>query len=383
MKKIIITGVTGQDGSLMADFLLENTEHVIIAGIRRLSVTNHQNIDHLKDNPRFKLIDLDITDSNNVEEVVRTEQPDYFINFAANSFVGNSWIMPVNHMNTNCMAVLYQLEAIRKFAPQCRYYNAGSSEEFGDVVEIPQTEKHPLRPRSPYGASKAAARHLVKVYRDSYDMYAIQGWLFNHEGIRRGEEFVTRKITKNVARIKFALENNLEFEPLELGNLDSRRDWSDAEDFVEGIWLMLNQEKCNKNFPIIIANLTKEQEMLHNYSKNIKEYVLSSNETHTIKEFVELSFAHAGIPAIWIGEKLDTLYVLSDKYSSFSEFGNKKLVKINEKFYRPAEVDILYGDSSIARKELNWVPKTNFKNLVEKMVDNDIKLYYKQHNASS
>jgi GDPmannose 4,6-dehydratase len=358
MKKIIITGVTGQDGSFMADFLLKNTEHTIIAGIRRLSVINHDNINHLKDNPRFKLIDLDITDSNNIEQVIRAEQPDYFINFAANSFVGNSWTMPANHMNTNCMSVLYQLEAIRKFAPQCRYYNAGSSEEFGDVVEIPQTEKHPLRPRSPYGASKAAARHLVKVYRDSYDMYAIQGWLFNHEGTRRGEEFVTRKITKNVARIKFALENNLEFEPLELGNLDSHRDWSDAEDFVAAVWLMLNQDKP-------------------------KEYVLSSNETHTIKEFVQLAFAHAGIPAIWIGEKLDTLYVLSDKYSSFSEFGNKKLVKINEKFYRPAEVDILYGDSSIARKELNWIPKTTFKNLVNKMVDNDIKLYYKQHNASS
>jgi len=281
------------------------------------------------------------------------------------------------------MAVLYQLEAIRKFAPQCRYYNAGSSEEFGDVVEIPQTEKHPLRPRSPYGASKAAARHLVKVYRDSYDMYAIQGWLFNHEGIRRGEEFVTRKITKNVARIKFALENNLEFEPLELGNLDSRRDWSDAEDFVEGIWLMLNQEKCNKNFPIIIANLTKEQEMLHNYSKNIKEYVLSSNETHTIKEFVELAFKAAGIDGIWVGEKLNEMYQLPNHLADFIDLTKVLLVKVNPNFYRPAEVDILYGDSSIARKELNWSPKTNFKGLVEKMVDNDIKLYYKQHNASS
>jgi len=383
MKKIIITGVTGQDGSFMADFILKNTEHTVIAGARRLSVTNHKNIEHLKNNPRFKLIDLDITDSNNVEEVIRLEQPDYFINFAANSFVGNSWTMPVNHMNTNCMAVLYQLEAIRKFAPQCRYYNAGSSEEFGDVVEIPQTEKHPLRPRSPYGASKAAARHLVKVYRDSYDMYAIQGWLFNHEGIRRGEEFVTRKITKNVARIKFALENNLEFEPLELGNLDSRRDWSDAEDFVEGIWLMLNQEKCNKNFPIIIANLTKEQEMLHNYSKNIKEYVLSSNETHTIKEFVELAFKAAGIDGIWVGEKLNEMYQLPNHLADFIDLTKVLLVKVNVNFYRPAEVDILYGDSSIARKELNWSPKTNFKGLVEKMVDNDIKLYYKQHNASS
>lgn len=347
MKKIIITGVTGQDGSFMADFLLKNTEHAIIAGVRRLSVTNHQNIDHLKDNPRFKLIDLDITDSNNVEEVIRTEKPDYFINFAANSFVGNSWTMPVNHMNTNCMAVLYQLEAIRKFAPQCRYYNAGSSEEFGDVAYSPQDENHPLRPRSPYGASKASARHLVKVYRDSYNLYAIQGWLFNHEGTRRGEEFVTRKITKNAARIAQAIKNKEKFEPLELGNLDAKRDWSDAEDFIEGVWLMLNQDSP-------------------------KEYVLSSDETHTIREFVELAFKAAGIDGIWAGEKLNEMYQLPNYLSDFSELHNTQLVKINPKFYRPAEVELLLGDSSKAREELGWIPKSTFADLVKKMVKNDI-----------
>ena len=357
MKKIIITGVTGQDGSLMADFLLENTEHTIIAGVRRLSVINHVNIDHLKDNPRFKLIDLDITDSNNVEEVVRTEKPDYFINFAANSFVGNSWTMPVNHMNTNCMAVLYQLEAIRKFAPQCRYYNAGSSEEFGDVAYSPQDESHPLRPRSPYGASKASARHLVKVYRDSYNLFAIQGWLFNHEGIRRGEEFVTRKITKNIARIAQAIKNKENFEPLELGNLETKRDWSDAEDFIEGVWLMLNQ-----NNPI--------------------EYVLSSNETHTIKEFVELAFKEVGIDGIWVGEKLNEMYQLPNYLADFTDLTKTLLVKVNFNFYRPAEVELLLGDSTKARKELGWEPKTDFKGLVKKMVANDIKLCYKQHNAS-
>jgi GDPmannose 4,6-dehydratase len=347
MKKVIITGVTGQDGSFMADFLLRKTDHFIIAGVRRLSVNNHKNIEHLINNPRIKLIDLDITDQSNVDKVIQDEKPDYFINFAANSFVGNSWTMPVNHMQTNCMAVLYQLEAIRKYAPNCRYYNAGSSEEFGDIVTAPQDESHQLRPRSPYGAAKASARHLVKVYRDSYNLYAIQGWLFNHEGTRRGEEFVTRKITKNVARIKHAIENKLTFEPLKLGNLDAKRDWSDAEDFVEGVWLMLNQDKP-------------------------KEYVLSSNETHTIKEFVELAFKAAGIDGIWIGENLESLYLLPNYLTDFGDITQLKLVEIDEKFYRPAEVDLLLGDSTKARQELGWQPKTSFKELVDKMVNHDI-----------
>lgn len=347
MKKVLITGITGQDGSFMVDFLLKETCHTIIAGVRRLSVKNHKNIQHLIDNPRFKLIDLDITDQSNVDKVIQEENPDYFINFAANSFVGNSWTMPVNHMQTNCMAVLYQLEAIRRFAPNCKYYNAGSSEEFGDVVVAPQTEEHPLRPRSPYGASKASARHLVKVYRESYGLYAIQGWLFNHEGTRRGEEFVTRKITKNVARIKHAIENQISFEPLKLGNLDAQRDWSDAEDFVEGVWLMLNQEEP-------------------------KEYVLSSNETHTIKEFVELAFKAAGIDGIWMGEKLDALYLLPNYLSDFAGVPQLKLVQIDEKFYRPAEVDLLLGDSTKAREELGWKPKSSFKQLVDKMIFHDI-----------
>jgi GDPmannose 4,6-dehydratase len=339
MKKVIITGVTGQDGSFMADYLLKNTDHTIIAGARRLSVTNHKNIEHLKNNPRFKLIDLDVTDPQNIEDVIRKEQPDYFINFAANSFVGNSWTMPVNHMNTNCMAVLFQLEAIRKFVPHCRYYNAGSSEEFGDVVTAPQSEEHPLRPRSPYGAAKAAARHLVKVYRDSYEIYAVQGWLFNHEGTRRGEEFVTRKITKAVARIKKAIDREEAYNLLELGNLNARRDWSDAEDFIDGVWRMLNQQEP-------------------------REYVLSSNETHTIREFVELAFEAAGIHGEWKGSGINEIFQQKET--------GRVLMVINEKFYRPAEVELLLGDSTKARQELGWKPKTSFKNLVDKMVSSDI-----------
>ena len=340
MKKIIITGVTGQDGSFMADYLLKNTEHAIVAGVRRLSVKNHGNINHLVDNPRFKLIDLDVADQANTEAVIEEEKPDYFINFAANSFVGVSWKMPVNHMETNAMAVLYQLEAIRKHRPNCRYYNAGSSEEFGDVLHSPQSELHPLRPRSPYGVSKASARHMVKAWRDSYNLYAIQGWLFNHEGTRRGEEFVTRKITKNVARIKYEYILN-DFKPLELGNVDAKRDWSDAEDFVEGIWLMLNQEEP-------------------------KEYVLSSNETHTIREFVEEAFNFAGFGSEkcrWEGRGVDEKYY----------HGDKVLVQINPEFYRPAEVDLLLGDSSLARRELNWNPQTDFLELVRKMVAHDLR----------
>jgi GDPmannose 4,6-dehydratase len=347
-KKIILTGCTGQDGSFMADYLLENTDYFIIAGVRRLSVPNHQNIDHILTHPRFKLIDLDITDSQNVEEVIRVEQPDYFINFAANSFVGKSWSMPINHMETNCMAVLYQLEAIRKFAPKCRYYNAGSSEEFGDIVYFPQDEYHPLRPRSPYGAAKASARHLVKVYRDSYNLYAIQGWLFNHESERRGEEFVTRKITKGVARIKHAIENRIPFDPLKLGTLESKRDWSYCPDDIDGVWKMLNQESP-------------------------QEYVLSSDETHTIKEFVELAFAEAGITGTWVGEKLDTLYLLPNADAEYCDFASIKLVEIDQAFYRPAEVDLLLGSSEKARQELNWKPKTSFRELVKKMVDSDVK----------
>lgn len=372
MKKIIITGVTGQDGSFMADYLLKNTEHTIVAGVRRLSVKNHNNISHLANNPRFKLIDLDVTDQTNTEIVIAEEEPDYFINLAANSFVGVSWKQPVNHMMTNAMSVMYQLEAIRKYCPDCRYYNAGSSEEFGDVVSTPQDECHPIRPRSPYGVSKASARHIVKVWRESYNLYALQGWLFNHEGTRRGEEFVTRKITKNVARIKKAHDNQEIFQPLELGNLDAKRDWSDAEDFMDGIWRMMNQEQYDKELKEKFHardGITAPFEIRKDItwlSENVSEYVLSSNETHTIREFVEEAFHVAGFSkdaCCWEGEGLDEKYF----------FDGYPLVVINPEFFRPAEVELLLGDSTQAREDLGWKPKTNFKDLVKKMVENDIK----------
>jgi GDPmannose 4,6-dehydratase len=345
-KTIIVTGVTGQDGSLMVDFLIKNTDYIIFGGVRRLSVYNHQNIKHIKSN-RFHLINFDLTDSHAIARTIEKLQPDYFINFAAQSFVASSWDFSRQTWQTNSTAVLDILEAIRLYKPSCRLYQAGSSEEFGNTEYAPQDEKHPLKPRSPYGASKAASRQLVKVYRESYGIYAIQGWLFNHEGIRRGEEFVTRKITKNVARIHNAIKNKEDFEPLELGNIEAKRDWSDAEDFIEGVWMMLNQEKYNPN-----------------YKGEPKEYIFSSNETHTIKEFAEKAFAHAGIIGEWVGENEHEIFLSKDK---------KILIQINPSFYRPAEVDVLLGNSNKAREELNWKPKTSFNDLVKKMVENDIK----------
>jgi len=347
-KTVVITGVTGQDGSHMVDFLLKNTDYVIFGGVRRLSVYNHENIRHINSD-RFHLINFDLTDAHAIARTIEKLQPDYFINFAAQSFVASSWDFARQTWATNSTSVLDILEGIRLYKPSCRLYQAGSSEEFGNVLYAPQDEKHPLRPRSPYGASKAASRQLIKVYRDSYNLYAIQGWLFNHEGTRRGEEFVTRKITKNIARINYAIKNNQEFAPLELGNIEAKRDWSDAEDFVEGVWMMLNQDKHNKNYDGIP-----------------KEYVFSSNETHTIKEFVEKAFKSAGIEGEWIGEGEHIMYISSDK---------KTLVQINPKFYRPAEVDLLLGDSTKARKELNWLPKISFDKLIEKMVKSDIENY--------
>jgi GDPmannose 4,6-dehydratase len=347
-KVIVITGVTGQDGSHMADFLLKNTDYLIFGGVRRLSVYNHENIKHIKSD-RFYLINFDLTDSHAISRTVEKLKPDYFINFAAQSFVASSWDFARQTWATNSTAVLDILEAIRLYKPSCRLYQAGSSEEFGNVEYTPQDENHPLKPRSPYGASKAASRQLVKVYRDSYNIYAIQGWLFNHEGIRRGEEFVTRKITKNVARIYNAIKNKKDFEPLELGNIDAKRDWSDAEDFVEGVWRMLNQDIYNKEYKGIP-----------------KEYVFSSDETHTIREFVEKAFNVINLKGKWLGENENSLYISEN---------DKVLVKINQKFYRPAEVELLLGDSKKARKELGWTPKISFDKLVEKMVKSDIEKY--------
>jgi GDPmannose 4,6-dehydratase len=346
-KVVFITGVTGQDGSHLVDYLLETTNYFIIGGARRLSTKNHENIAHIK-NDRFKLVNFDLSDVHSINKIVQELKPDYFVNLAAQTFVGSSWDFPAQTWECNTTAVIHILEAIRQHKPSCRFYNAGSSEEYGNVEYSPQDEKHPSKPRSPYGASKSAARQLVKVYRESYNLYAVQGLLFNHEGVRRGEEFVTRKVTKGVARIKKAILEGKSFEPIELGNVKARRDWSDAEDFVRGIWLMLNQNHPN-------------------------EYVLSSNETHTIAEFVWHAFKSADIEGGWHGEAESAEFSITTKDALKYDPVTSVLVKINPKFYRPAEVDLLLGDSTKARNELKWEPKTSFEQLVQKMVVNDLK----------
>jgi GDPmannose 4,6-dehydratase len=345
--KILVTGVLGQDGANMVEYLLEKTQAEIFGVIRRSSNPNFVNCKNFVSDKRFKFIYGDLSDGVSIDNIVKEVQPDYFINFAAQSFVGCSWEMPLQTFDTNATGVARCLEAIRKHKAKCRFYSAGSSEEFGDVVQTPQTIEHPLRPRSPYGASKAAARHIVKVYRESYNLYAVHGILFNHEGTKRGEEFVTRKITKGVARIKKAIESKNSFAPIELGNLDAKRDWSDSEDFVDGVWKMLNQETP-------------------------KDYVLSSNETHSIREFVELAFKFAGIDGVWHGHGLSEEFSATTEYVNKNSLASSTLIKINPKFYRPAEVDLLLGDSTPAREELKWSPKVSFVELVEKMVLNDL-----------
>lgn len=347
MKNILITGVTGQDGSYMVDFLLGNPNHQIFGMVRRSSKPDYSNLVQALTNPRFSLVTGDLSDANSLENLIREIQPDYCINFASQSFVGDSWKIPEQTFDVTATGVLRLLESIRKHAPHCRFYSAGSSEEMGDVVTVPQTLSHPIRPRSPYGAAKAAARHVTKVYRESYRLYALHSILYNHESERRGIEFVTRKISMGVARIYKAIQEGKSFTPIELGNLDSKRDWSHAKDFVRGVWMMLNQDSP-------------------------KEYILSSNETHSIREFVEKAFATVGVNGVWHGQGTSEEFGFTPQQAEELNVVSARLVTINPKFYRPAEVDLLWGDSTPAREELGWKPEISFDNLVKGMVLSDI-----------
>ena len=353
---IIVTGVTGQDGSHMVDYLLENTDYHIVGATRRLSVPNHLNIEHI-DSERFETVYFDLTDNESIQNAVEKYQPKYFINFAAQSFVAASWEIPVSTWNANATGVLHILEAIRKFSPETRFYNAGTSEEFGDVLYSPQNEEHPLRPRSPYGAAKAGARHLVKVYRDSYDIYAVQGWLFNHEGTRRGEEFVTRKISKGVAKIQEALRWLKPIQPISLGNLDAKRDWSDAEDFMDAVWRMLHQDEYRNDWK---------------NNGSIRDYVVASGETHKIRDFVEQAFVAADLEGSWVNDTDDPIN------ETFRDEDGEILLKIDPKFFRPAEVELLLGSPEKIKNDLGWKPKSTFQSLVKKMVDRDIFLLESQ-----
>lgn len=332
-KSALITGITGQDGSYLAELLLEKG-YEVYGIIRRKSVVDYGNVEHIKD--KIKFIYADMTDLISLINAMKISQADEVYNLAAQSFVATSWEQPLATAEIDAVGVTNMLEAIRNTKPECRFYQASTSEMFGLVQEIPQRETTPFYPRSPYGVAKLYGHWITKNYRESYDMYACSGILFNHESERRGKEFVTRKITDAVARIKQGVQDYLE-----LGNMDSKRDWGHSKDYVMAMWLMLQQEKAD-------------------------DYVIATNETRTVREFVEKSFSHVGIDIVWQGKGVNETGI--DKAT------NKVVVKINPKFFRPAEVDILLGNPEKAEKELNWKREISFEELVERMVKNDMEL---------
>ncbi|MGD6818498.1 GDP-mannose 4,6-dehydratase [Metabacillus sp. 113a] len=314
MKRALITGITGQDGSYLAELLLKKGYKVF--GLKRRTATpNFQNISHLIDD--IELIPGDLLDLASLIHAVDISNPDEVYHLAAQSFVGDSWTQPLYTGQVTALGVTNMLEAVRTVKPDARFYQASSSEMFGRVLETPQTEKTPFYPRSPYGVSKLYGHWITVNYRESYGMYTCSGILFNHESPRRGLEFVTRKITDAAANIKLGRQKELR-----LGNLEAKRDWGYAGDYVKAMWLMLQQEKP-------------------------EDFVIATGETHTVKEFVEIAFEHAGLN--WKD------YVIQD-----------------EKFMRPAEVDLLLGSPEKAKKQLQWSPEVSFNELVKMMVDHDI-----------
>lgn len=337
MKRALITGITGQDGSYLTELLLEKG-YEVYGIMRRKSVVDYGNVDHLKDKIHF--IYADMTDVVSLMNAMRISQADEVYNLAAQSFVATSWEQPLATGDINALGVTNMLEAIRNVKPDARFYQASTSEMFGLVQEMPQTEKTPFYPRSPYSVAKLYGHWITKNYRESYNMYACSGILFNHESERRGLEFVTRKITDAVARIKQGVQ-----EYVELGNMDAKRDWGHSKDYVKAMWLMLQQDKAD-------------------------DYVIATNETRTVREFVETAFAHVGVEVEWKGTGVDEIGV--DKATG------KTVVKINPKFFRPAEVDVLLGNPAKAEKELGWKREISFSELVKRMVDNDMELVAKE-----
>ena len=333
MKNALITGITGQDGSYLAELLLEKGYNVY--GImRRKSVVDYGNVEHIKDKIQF--IYADMTDVISLINAMRISQADEVYNLAAQSFVATSWEQPIATADIDALGVTNMLEAIRTVKPSAHFYQASTSEMFGLVQEMPQTEKTPFYPRSPYGVAKLYGHWITKNYRESYNLFACSGILFNHESERRGKEFVTRKITDAVARIKQGVQ-----EFMELGNMDSKRDWGHSKDYVRAMWLMLQQDTPD-------------------------DFVIATNETRTVREFVETAFTHVGIEVAWQGEGVDEIGV--DKSTG------KTIVMINKKFFRPAEVDVLLGNPAKADTVLGWNREIPFAELVARMVDNDMAL---------
>ena len=312
----LITGITGQDGSYLAEFLLEQG-YVVVGMVRRSSTINFHRIAHIQD--RITLVQGDLLDQVSLIHILEEHRPDEVYNLAAQSFVQTSWSQPVFTGEATALGVTRMLDAIRIVNPKTRFYQASSSEMFGKVVEVPQSESTPFYPRSPYGVAKVYGHWITVNYRESYDLHAVSGILFNHESPRRGVEFVTRKISHGVARIKLGMDNELR-----LGNLDSRRDWGYAGDYVRAMWQMVQSEQ-----PV--------------------DYVVATGETHSVEEFLELAFGSVDLD--W-----------------------REFVTQDSRYMRPAEVDILVGDASKAGRELGWEPTVTFRELVAMMVEADLKL---------
>ena len=319
MKKALITGITGMDGSHLADFLLKK-DYIVYGMERRSSSKQRVNINHLLTNQNFHLVMGDLTDQSSLMKCIKQADPDEIYNLASQSFVGESWNTAIQTSDVTGLGVLRMLEAIKEYENPIKFYQASSSEMFGKIQSLRQNEDTPFYPRSPYGVSKQYGHWITKNYRESYDMFNCSGILFNHESERRGIEFVTRKISNGIAQIYHGMSDHIT-----LGNLDSKRDWGYAPDYIEAMWLMMQQDEPD-------------------------DFVISTGETHSIKEFLDIGFKLIG--------ETDWLYH----------------VKQDPRFMRPAEVDILTGDSTKARKTLGWKPKTTFEELVNIMVQNDIEL---------
>ncbi|MDO5112678.1 MAG: GDP-mannose 4,6-dehydratase [Clostridia bacterium] len=337
MKHALITGITGQDGSYLAELLLEKG-YEVYGVMRRKSVVDYGNVSHLKD--RLHLIYADMTDIVSLVKAMQTSQADEVYNLAAQSFVATSWEQPVATAEIDGMGVVNMLEAIRLVKPEARFYQASTSEMFGLVQETPQRETTPFYPRSPYGVAKLYGHWMTKNYRESYNMFACSGILFNHESERRGLEFVTRKITDAAARIKLGVQ-----EHVELGNMDAKRDWGHSKDYVRAMWLMLQQDKPD-------------------------DYVVATGETRAVRDFVEAAFRPLGMELVWQGKGVDEVGI--DKNSG------RTVVKVNPKFFRPAEVQLLLGDPSKAEKVLGWTREISFDELVARMVETDLALVKKE-----
>lgn len=316
-KRALITGITGQDGSYLAEFLLDKG-YEIIGMHRRTSIENFDRIDHIVD--KITLVQGDLLDQNSLEAIIKEYRPNEVYNLAAQSFVPTSWTQPLLTGEITALGVTRILEAIRIIDPEIRFYQASTSEMFGKAQSVPQNEKTRFYPRSPYGVSKLYAHWITVNYRESYGMFACSGILFNHESPRRGFEFVTRKVSSGVAKIKLGLQKELR-----LGNLEAKRDWGYAGDYVEAMWLMLQQDEPD-------------------------DYVVATGETHSVRELVEIAFDHVGLD--W-----------------------RDHVVVDPKFVRPAEVDVLVGDATKARTKLGWRPKVSFQELVRMMVDADLELF--------